>query len=224
LTAPGLSQIAGIPGDVRYFKRFGFGGSLTREPTNAMICSLQRAGKRHRLAGTFFEAVPFHRSSAIIPSGPKLMDSIRLPAGDPRSFMSAFKVLAGGIWHCIRTNFRVFFDLAQLLVQAAKSRSALAAENLSLRKQLALFQECKVRPHRRRNPIADGFLGSTVRLAQCTGDRQARYTHPRMNNILWWVNGTTPPRGKQRSNAINLALAVFTLRPFRYIKVLAVVF
>ena len=49
--------------------------------------------------------------------------------------------------HCIRTTFRVFFDLAELLVLAAKSRSTLAAENLFLRKQLALFQERKVRPH-----------------------------------------------------------------------------
>lgn len=50
--------------------------------------------------------------------------------------------------HCVRTALRVFFELAKLLVSAAKSRSALAAENLFLRKQLALFQERKVSPHR----------------------------------------------------------------------------
>src|SRR5579864_253177 len=51
-------------------------------------------------------------------------------------------------WHCIRTGFRVLFDLAGLLVRVVKSHSALAAENLFLRKQLALFQERKVRPRR----------------------------------------------------------------------------
>src|SRR5215813_12074693 len=38
-------------------------------------------------------------------------------------------------------------DLAHLLVLVSSSRRALAAENL-LRKQLALFQERKVKPHR----------------------------------------------------------------------------
>jgi transposase InsO family protein len=40
---------------------------------------------------------------------------------------------------------RVFLNLARLLALGAKSRSTLAAENLLLRKQLALFQERKVR-------------------------------------------------------------------------------
>ena len=39
-------------------------------------------------------------------------------------------------------------DLAHLLVLVSRSRRALAAENLFLRKQLALFQERKVKPHR----------------------------------------------------------------------------
>src|SRR5215475_9688283 len=39
-------------------------------------------------------------------------------------------------------------DLVHLLVLVTRSRSALAAENLFLRKQLALFQERKVKPHR----------------------------------------------------------------------------
>jgi putative transposase len=42
----------------------------------------------------------------------------------------------------------VLFDLVELLWLAAKSRSALVAENLFLRKQLAMFQERNVRPHR----------------------------------------------------------------------------
>jgi len=40
----------------------------------------------------------------------------------------------------------VLFDLAELLRFATKSRSALVAENLFLRKQLALFQERNIKP------------------------------------------------------------------------------
>ena len=50
--------------------------------------------------------------------------------------------------HCLRTVFRAFLDLALLLVLALRSRAQLAAENLFLRKQLALYQERKVRPRR----------------------------------------------------------------------------
>src|SRR6185437_3181657 len=50
--------------------------------------------------------------------------------------------------HCMRTVWLVVFDLVRLAVLAAHSRRSLAAENLFLRKQLALFQERKVRPRR----------------------------------------------------------------------------
>ena len=39
-------------------------------------------------------------------------------------------------------------DLLRLVVLASRSRRALAAENLFLRKQLALFQERRVKPRR----------------------------------------------------------------------------
>jgi hypothetical protein len=39
-------------------------------------------------------------------------------------------------------------DLVRFLVLVSRSRRALAAENLFLRKQLALFQERKLKPHR----------------------------------------------------------------------------
>src|SRR6266481_3781202 len=55
-----------------------------------------------------------------------------------------FRALA----HCFRILSAVVFDLVQLAFLAAHSRSALAAENLFLRKQLALFQERKVKPRR----------------------------------------------------------------------------
>src|SRR5215470_17783797 len=50
--------------------------------------------------------------------------------------------------HCFRTISSVVVDLVRLVFLAAHSRRALAAENLFLRKQLALFQERKVKPRR----------------------------------------------------------------------------
>ena len=55
--------------------------------------------------------------------------------------------LAEAFGHCTGTISRVLFDLVELLRLAAKSRSALVAENLFLRKQLAMFQERNARPH-----------------------------------------------------------------------------
>src|SRR5713226_3712210 len=55
-----------------------------------------------------------------------------------------FRALA----HCVRALSSVVFDLVRLAFLATHSRSALAAENLFLRKQLALFQERKVKPRR----------------------------------------------------------------------------
>jgi hypothetical protein len=50
--------------------------------------------------------------------------------------------------HCFLTACIAFFDLGRLLLLAVRPRAALAAENLFPRKQLALFQERKVKPHR----------------------------------------------------------------------------
>ena len=50
--------------------------------------------------------------------------------------------------HSLRTLSSVACDLVRLLVLVSRSRRALAAENLFLRKQLALLQERKVKPHR----------------------------------------------------------------------------
>src|SRR6266404_5918996 len=51
-------------------------------------------------------------------------------------------------WHLIRTANRVLLDFVRLTAQTCRSRSAVEAENLFLRKQLALFQERNLRPHR----------------------------------------------------------------------------
>jgi hypothetical protein len=50
--------------------------------------------------------------------------------------------------HFFRTFRQVLLDLGQLMFLFSRPRVAVAAENLFLRKQLALFQERKVRPRR----------------------------------------------------------------------------
>jgi len=60
----------------------------------------------------------------------------------PRS--SVFRAVA----HCFRASSLVVFDLVRLAFLVARSQNTLAAENLFLRKQLALFQERKAKPRR----------------------------------------------------------------------------
>ena len=50
--------------------------------------------------------------------------------------------------NCFRTLSSVVFDVVRLVFLVARSHSTLAAENLFLRKQLALFQERKAKPRR----------------------------------------------------------------------------
>jgi len=50
--------------------------------------------------------------------------------------------------HCFRTAALVLLDLGSFIRLVAQRRSTLAAENLFLRKQLALFQERKAKAHR----------------------------------------------------------------------------
>src|SRR6516225_12452763 len=64
------------------------------------------------------------------------------------------------VTHCFRQLSLVVIDLLRLASLAVHSRSALAAENLFLRKQLALFQERKVKP--RRADDADRWLMATL--------------------------------------------------------------
>jgi hypothetical protein len=62
--------------------------------------------------------------------------------------MPALLTFLTALRHCVRTAYIALLELVQLALLAAHSRSALAAEKLFLRKQLALFQERKVKPHR----------------------------------------------------------------------------
>ncbi len=50
--------------------------------------------------------------------------------------------------HLIQTAFQVLLGLLRLIVMTCRSRSAVEAENLFLRKQLALFQERKNKTRR----------------------------------------------------------------------------
>jgi putative transposase len=50
--------------------------------------------------------------------------------------------------HAFLTLYQVYLDFLRFLGSLVQSRSALAAENLFLRKQLALYQERQVRPRR----------------------------------------------------------------------------
>src|ERR671924_518115 len=62
--------------------------------------------------------------------------------------MPALLVFCAALWHCLRTATFVLLDFGCLVGAGFRSRRALAAENLFLRKQLALFQERKVKPRR----------------------------------------------------------------------------
>src|SRR6516162_3583849 len=62
--------------------------------------------------------------------------------------MSAMRFFLAALRPCALTTFSVLLDLGRLLLSALRPRAALAAENLFLRKQLALFQERKVKPRR----------------------------------------------------------------------------
>jgi putative transposase len=50
--------------------------------------------------------------------------------------------------HCFVSTLIVLLDLGRLVTLGVRSRRALAADNRLLRKQLALFQERKVKPRR----------------------------------------------------------------------------
>ena len=57
-------------------------------------------------------------------------------------------MLHDAFWHASLTLHCISLDFIRFLGSLLQSRSALAAENLFLRKQLALYQERQVRPRR----------------------------------------------------------------------------
>src|SRR5512141_957241 len=77
--------------------------------------------------------------------------------------MAALLVVFAALRYCFLTATVVLLDLSRLVVFALRSRRALAAENLFLRKQLALFQERKVKP-RRANDATRWMMAALSRL------------------------------------------------------------
>src|SRR5687768_5874983 len=57
-------------------------------------------------------------------------------------------IFLAALRHCFITATIVLLDFGRLIGLGVRSRRALAAENLFVRKQLALFQERKVKPRR----------------------------------------------------------------------------
>ena len=82
--------------------------------------------------------------------------------------------------HCFRTISSVVMDLVRLAFLAAHSRRALAAENLFLRKQLALFQErqSQTTTSQRFYPLDDGDAELHVPVARCAGECPSGHAHP----------------------------------------------
>jgi hypothetical protein len=62
--------------------------------------------------------------------------------------MTASLSLFTALQHCFQTAALALLDLGRLVALMARSRTTLSAENLFLRKQLAFFQERKVKPSR----------------------------------------------------------------------------
>ena len=68
--------------------------------------------------------------------------------------MSFLADVLKAIRHVIGTAYRVFLDFLRMLALTCRRRSAVEAENLFLRKQLALFQESKTKPRLADDPPA----------------------------------------------------------------------
>ncbi len=76
----------------------------------------------------------------------KVLGSLEAPQGGTIFFDKIFIMRVGLSW------LRILEDLVHFLCLGLRSRTSLAAENLFLRKQLAFYQERKVKPRRADNP------------------------------------------------------------------------
>jgi putative transposase len=87
--------------------------------------------------------------------------------------------------HCFVTATLVLLDLIRLITISFRARRALAAENLFLRKQLALFQERKVKPRR----AADATRWILATLSQMFAWRDALWNVKPDTLIRWHRKG-----------------------------------
>jgi hypothetical protein len=103
--------------------------------------------------------------------------------------------------HSLATLSSVARDLIHLFVLVSRSRRALAAENLFRRKQLALFEERKVKPHR----AHDSTRLIMVILGRMFSWRDAlvnvtRYIHPLAPQRIPSPLALEIPAGRQTAN------------------------
>src|SRR5215471_3898747 len=102
-------------------------------------------------------------------------------------------------------------DLIRLAVFTAHWRRALAAENLFLRKQLALFQERKVKPRRANDSARLRMVILSRMRGWFPGERQSGYVHLLASQRIAAVlaleiqtHGTPPPgKGDSTTNPRN---------------------
>ena len=74
-------------------------------------------------------------------------------------------LLGCAVMHCLRTLSSVALDLVRLAFLSVRPHNSLAAENLFLRKQLALYQERKAKP-RRANDATRWSMATLARMFQ----------------------------------------------------------
>lgn len=103
--------------------------------------------------------------------------------------------------HAATTGRAVLADLGRFLLLCLRSRAALAAENLFLRKQLALFEEREAQPHRATDAVR--FLMSA--LGRLFDWRHALRVVKRDTFIRWYRKGfrlfwrwKSRPRGRPK--------------------------
>ena len=122
-------------------------------------------------------------------------------------------MLREGFSHASRTSYHLALDLIRLLRSSLQSKSALAAENLFLRKQLSLYQERQVRPRR----ATDATRLTMVMLAKLFDWREALLTvrpetfigwHRRGFSLLWRWKSMRIGRPKIPRNLRELILAM----------------
>jgi hypothetical protein len=80
----------------------------------------------------------------------------------------------------LRTVLRIVCDLLRLVAASGRSHAQLAAENLFLKKQLSLYVERQVRPHRADDAtrIALVALSWLIEWRPHPRGREAGYAHP----------------------------------------------
>jgi putative transposase len=131
------------------------------------------------------------------------------------SLMSRILIWLEAFKHCGRTAHRVLADLVELLLLATMSRGALAAENLFLRKQLALFQERNARPHQ----AEDSARWLMARLSRLFDWRSPLVVVKPDTLIRWHRRGFRMPRARSlwcgkprlaRMDSLSTKLAICT--------------